>query len=76
MHAPAPDTTKNFLTFFEILFTISSFLRTLIANPIIILLPSFEESNVENGRIIIDKLENKNFKSQCIFIVRLGPMHF
>ena len=37
---------------------------------------AFEESNVENGRIEIDKLEDENFEGQVVIKLRLSTMHF
>ena len=37
---------------------------------------ALEESNVENGRIEVDELENENFEGQVVIKVGLRPMHF
>ena len=37
---------------------------------------TFKECYVENGRIEIDKLEDKNFECQIVVEFRLCPMHF
>ena len=37
---------------------------------------TFEEGNVENGRIEVDKLEDEDFECQIVVKLGLGPMHF
>ena len=37
---------------------------------------TFEEGNVENGRIEVDKLEDEYFECQIVVKLGLGPMHF
>ena len=37
---------------------------------------SLEESNVEDGGVKVDELEEENFESQVVVKLRLGPMHF
>lgn len=49
----------------------TSFLKTLFQH-----LLSLEESNVEDGSIEIDKLEDKNFEREVIFVFGLCSMHF
>ena len=37
---------------------------------------TFEERNVENGRIEIDKLEDEDFESQIVIKLGLRSVHF
>ena len=37
---------------------------------------SFEESNVNNGRVEINELEDENFESKIVIIFRLSSVHF
>ena len=37
---------------------------------------SFEESNVDDGGVEIDELEDENFECEVIIIVRLSSVHF
>lgn len=38
-------------------------------------MPSFEESDVENGRVEVDELKYKYFESQVVVEVRLSSVH-
>ena len=38
--------------------------------------PTFKEGNVENGRIKVDKLEDKDFECQVVINFGLRSMHF
>ena len=38
--------------------------------------PTFKEGNVENGRIEVDKLEDKDFECQVVIKFGLRSMHF
>ena len=37
---------------------------------------TLEESDVEDGRVEVDELENEHFEGQVVLEVRLCPMHF
>lgn len=39
-------------------------------------LPPFEESNVDYGRVEVNKLEDKHFESELVFKLCLRPVHF
>ena len=38
-------------------------------------LPSLEESYIDDGRVEVDKLEDKHFKCKLVFKLCLGPVH-
>ena len=37
---------------------------------------SFKESNINDGGVEVDKLENENFEGQVIIVFRLCSVHF
>lgn len=39
-------------------------------------LPALKEGHVERRRVEVDELEDEDFKSKGIFILRLSPVHF
>jgi hypothetical protein len=39
-------------------------------------LPSFEESNVEDSRVVVDKLEQEHLASELVLKLRLGSWLF